>query len=71
MTEETKPVPTIVWNEKEYKQEDLTDTQKYLFAHLLDIQKKEQNAKFAMDQVLAMKEVFSAKLEKEMEIRKE
>ena len=67
MTEETKKLPTITYNDKEYKQEDLSETQRYLFAQLLDVQKKEQQAKFAMDQILAMKEVFASKLEKEME----
>ena len=67
MTEETKQgLPKITWNDKEYDQDKLTDMQKYLFAQLLDIQKKENQAKFAMDQILAMKEVFTSKLEKEM-----
>lgn len=68
MTEETKQeIPKVIWKDKEYDQEKLTDIQKYLFAQLLDVQKKEQQAKFAMDQILAMKEVFASKLEKEME----
>lgn len=68
MTEEDKQkIPTLIWKEKQYDQEKLTDMQKYLFAQLLDVQKKEQEAKFKMDQILAMKEVFTSKLEKEME----
>ena len=67
MTEETKQgLPKLNWNDKEYDQDKLTDMQKYLFAQLLDVQKKENQAKFAMDQILAMKEVFTSKLEKEM-----
>ena len=68
MTEGTKQeIPKLIWKDKEYDQEKLTDMQKYLFAQLLDVQKKENQAKFAMDQILAMKEVFTSKLEKEME----
>jgi len=67
MTEETKQeLPKITWNGKEYDQEKLTDTQKYLFAQLLDVQKKEQQANFAMDQILAMKASFEERLKKEL-----
>ena len=65
MTENTQP-PKLKWKDKEYEQSSLTDQQKYLFAQLVDIEKKENNAKFVLDQILASKQVFSERLEKEM-----
>ena len=44
----------------------LSDQQKYLFAQLVDIEKKENNAKFVLDQILASKQVFTERLDKEM-----
>ena len=65
MTENTQP-PKLRWKGKEYEQSSLTDQQKYLFAQLVDIEKKENNAKFVLDQILASKQVFSEKLDEEM-----
>ncbi|MAQ62947.1 MAG: hypothetical protein CMA48_01325 [Euryarchaeota archaeon] len=65
MTENTQP-PKIRWKGKEYEQSSLTDQQKYLFAQLIDIEKKENNAKFVLDQIQASKQVFEERLEKEM-----
>ena len=65
MTENTQP-PKLKWKDKEYEQSSLTDQQKYLFAQLVDIEKKENNAKFVLDQILASKQVFTEKLDEEM-----
>ena len=65
MTENTQP-PKIRWKGKEYEQSSLTDQQKYLFAQLVDIEKKENNAKFVLDQILASKQVFTERLDKEL-----
>ena len=65
MTENTQP-PKLKWKDKEYEQSSLTDQQKYLFAQLVDIEKKENNIKFILDQILASKQVFTEKLDKEM-----
>ena len=65
MTENTQP-PKLKWKDKEYEQSSLTDQQKYLFAQLVDIEKKEHSAKFVLDQILASKQVFTEKLDKEM-----
>jgi|TARA_A100001037_G_scaffold286876_1_gene295729 hypothetical protein len=65
MTENTQPLK-LRWKDKEYEQSSLTDQQKYLFAQLVDIEKKENNAKFVLDQILASKQVFTEKLDKEM-----
>ena len=65
MTENTQP-PKLKWKDKEYEQSSLTDQQKYLFAQLIDIEKKENNAKFVLDQIQASKQVFEERLDKEM-----
>ena len=65
MTENTQPLK-LRWKDKEYEQSSLTDQQKYLFAQLVDIEKKENNAKFVLDQILASKQVFTERLDKEM-----
>ena len=65
MTENTQP-PKLKWKDKEYEQSTLTNQQKYLFAQLVDIEKKENNAKFVLDQILASKQVFTERLDKEM-----
>ena len=67
MTENNqKPLPKIHWKGKDYDQEKLTDQQKYCFAQCFDIQKKEDQTKFVLDQILAMKEVFEKRLEEEI-----
>tara|TARA_R100000231_G_scaffold133188_1_gene105984 strand:- start:51 stop:254 length:204 start_codon:yes stop_codon:yes gene_type:complete len=65
MTENTQ-LPKVKWKDKEYEQSSLSDLQRYLFTQLVDIEKKENNAKFVLDQILAMKEVFTERLDKEM-----
>ena len=65
MTENTE-APKLKWKDKEYEQSSLSDQQKYLFAQLVDIEKKENNAKFVLDQILASKQVFTERLDKEM-----
>ena len=65
MTENTQ-APNIKWKDKEYDQSSLSNQQKYLFAQMIDIEKKENQAKFALDQILAMKDVFTERLDKEM-----
>ena len=65
MTENTQP-PKLKWKDKEYEQSSLTNQQKYLFSQLIDIEKKENNAKFVLDQILASKQVFTERLDKEM-----
>ena len=65
MTENTQP-PKLKWKDKEYEQSSLTNQQKYLFSQLIDIEKKENDAKFVLDQILASKQVFTERLDKEM-----
>ena len=65
MTENTQP-PKLKWKGKEYEQSSLTDQQKYLFSQLIDIEKKENAARFTLDQIGAMKQVFEERLNKEL-----
>ena len=65
MTENTQP-PKLKWKDKEYEQSSLTDQQKYLFSQLIDIEKKENLARFTLDQIGAMKQVFEERLNKEL-----
>ena len=65
MTENTQPLK-LKWKDKEYEQSSLTDQQKYLFAQLVDIEKKENQTKFVLDQILASKQVFEERLDKEI-----
>ena len=65
MTENTQPLK-LKWKDKEYEQSTLTNQQKYLFSQLIDIEKKENNARFELDQIGAMKQVFEERLEKEL-----
>ena len=65
MTENTQP-PKLKWKDKEYEQSSLTEQQKYLFSQLIDIEKKENNARFTLDQIGAMKQVFEERLDKEL-----
>ena len=65
MTENTQPLK-LRWKDKEYEQSSLTDQQKYLFSQLIDIEKKENDAKFVLDQILASKQVFTERLDKEL-----
>ena len=63
---ENKPLPKLKWKDKEYEQSSLSDLQKYLFAQIVDIEKKENQTKFVLDQILASKQVFTERLDKEM-----
>lgn len=68
MTETTNTeIPKINYEGKEYDQEKLSEKARYLFRQLFDIQKKEDTARFTIDQILAMKQVFTEQLNKELE----
>ena len=52
MTETTKTeLPKINYEGKEYDQEKLSEKARYLFRQLFDIQKKEDTARFTIDQI--------------------
>ena len=50
--------PTINFEDKEYKIEDLSNTSKYFTSQLSDLQIKESKLKFELDQILAAKQVM-------------
>ena len=50
--------PTINFEDKDYKIEDLSNASKYFTSQLSDLQVKENKLKFELDQVLAAKEVM-------------
>ena len=60
MVEENKieTPPTINFEDKDYKIEDLSNASKYFTSQLSDLQVKENKLKFELDQVLAAKEVM-------------
>ena len=50
--------PTINFEDKEYKIEDLSNTSKYFTYQLSDLQIKESKLRFELDQILAAKQVM-------------
>ena len=50
--------PTINFEDKDYKIEDLSNASKYFTSQLSDLQVKENKLKFELDQVLAAKQVM-------------
>ena len=58
-------------NDKEYKIEDLDENQTYCVSQLQDLNSKEANLKFQMDQIAAAKKVFTDTLISLVEEEKE
>ena len=50
--------PTINFEDKDYKIEDLSNASKYFTSQLSDLQIKESKLKFELDQILAAKQVM-------------
>lgn len=63
MTTENK----ITINETEYNVDDLTQEQKYLVSQLQDLNSKQVNLQFQLDQIQAAKTVFSNTLSQLLE----
>ena len=63
---EKKPNPVTI-DGKEYEFSDLTDEQKMLFQHCIDLDRKIDSAKFTLDQFAVGKEAFFAKLKASLE----
>jgi len=62
---------TITINEKEYKVEDLTAEQKYFVSQLQDLNTKQSNLQFQLDQIQAAKTVFGNTLSQLLEPQEE
>lgn len=61
----------ITINDKEYKVEDLSIEQKYLVSQLQDLNSKQSNLQFQLDQIQAAKTVFGNTLSQLLEPQKE
>ena len=67
MGNNTKTPVTI--NGVEYDFEDLTDKQKILFNHVLDLERKVTSAQFNLDQLAVGKDAFMQMLKTELEVK--
>ena len=69
MGNNTKTPVTI--NGVEYDFEDLTDQQKVLFNHVLDLERKVASAQFNLDQLQVGREAFLTMLQQALEAKPE
>lgn len=69
MGNNTKTPVTI--NGVEYDFEDLTDQQKVLFNHVLDLERKVASAQFNLDQLQVGREAFLGMLQQSLEAKPE
>lgn len=64
---ENEEKPLLIFNDKEYPLEDLSDTAKMYAANLQDIARKSQEARMQLDQLEAARTTFTSLLEEELE----
>jgi hypothetical protein len=69
MAKDTKNA--IVIDDTEYNFDEMTDRQKLLVNHLLDLERKISSAQFNLDQLAVGKDAFMQMLKKELEVAKE
>ena len=62
-----KQTKTIVINDKEYTEDQLTDQQKTMINHLADLDRKIGSAKFNLDQMTVGRDAFMGLLTKSLE----
>ena len=67
MSEEEKK-PTITVNEKEYLIDDLTDQQKKMIEHMIDIARKISQTQFQLDQLQVASTAFNNMLSQQLEV---
>ena len=65
MAKDTKNA--VVIDNVEYNFDDMTDRQKLLVNHLLDLERKISSAQFSLDQLAVGKDAFMQMLKKELE----
>ena len=65
MAKDTKNA--IVIDDTEYNFDEMTDRQKLLVNHLLDLERKISSAQFSLDQLAVGKDAFMQMLKKELE----
>lgn len=62
-----KQTKTIVINDKEYTEDQLTDQQKAMINHLADLERKIGSAKFNLDQMTVGRDAFMGLLTQSLE----
>lgn len=62
-----KQPKTIVINDKEYTEDQLTDQQKTIINHLADLERKIGSAKFNLDQMTVGRDAFMSLLTQSLE----
>jgi len=62
-----KQTKTIVINDKEYTEDQLTDQQKNMINHLADLERKIGSAKFNLDQMTVGRDAFMGLLTQSLE----
>lgn len=62
-----KKTKTIMINDKEYTEDDLTDKQKNLVNHLIDLDRKIGSTQFNLDQLNVGRDAFMQRLVQELE----
>ena len=67
MSEEEKK-PTITVNDKEYLIDDLTDQQKKMIEHMIDIGRKISQTQFQLDQLQVASTAFNNMLSQQLEV---
>ena len=63
-----KQTKTIVINDKEYTEDQLTDQQKMMVNHLADLERKLGSAKFNLDQMTVGRDAFMNLLTQSLEV---
>lgn len=66
-----KQTKTIVINDKEYTEDQLTDSQKMMVNHLADLERKIGSAKFNLDQMTVGRDAFMNLLTRSLEDKPE
>ena len=62
-----KQTKTVVINDKEYTEDQLTDQQKMMVNHLADLERKIGSAKFNLDQMTVGRDAFMNMLTQSLE----
>lgn len=66
-----KKTQTIVIDDKEYTEDQLTDEQKVLINHVADLDRKINSSRFNLDQLQVGREAFMARLKHSLEATNE
>jgi hypothetical protein len=64
-----KKTQTIVIDDVEYTEDQLTDEQKILINHVADLDRKINSARFNLDQLMVGKEAFITRLKVSLEVQ--